>query len=168
MRKMNRMPAVVDTNVPIVANQASGAEIACAAACAVALHEITRTGVLVIDASDLIFNEYKNHLSFAGQPGVGDYFFKWLCDNRYRPDRVARVVLREDQVRAGEFAVFPEDPELSAFDRSDRKFVAAALSHPEKPPILNATDDDWWNNKEALERHGITVRFVCGVGIFQD
>lgn len=165
MRKM--VPAVVDTNVPILANHTGEEELQCAAACAIALHEITRHGVLVMDEGGLIFSEYKNYLSFAGQPGAGDYFFKWLADNRYKADRVHHVPLIEDPEREGEFTTFPTDADLSAFDRSDRKFVAVALGHPERPPILNATDDDWWNYREALARHGITIHFVCGEERFQ-
>ena len=160
-------PAVVDTNVPIVANQKGGEDLACAANCATALHAITRAGLLVIDDEELIFKEYKRHLSFAGQPGAGDYFFKWLCDNRYKSNRVAQVTLTRNPENPNEFAVYPQNTELSDFDRSDRKFVAAALSHPERPPILNATDDDWWNYRDALARHGITIRFVCGEDRFR-
>lgn len=162
MKAKKRKPFVVDTNVAIVANQPDGAQLQCAAACAAALYQITKAGVLVMDEAGLIFAEYKNHLSFAGRPGAGDVFFKWLSDNRYKPDRVAQVALAEDRERPGEFAAFPMDAELAAFDRSDRKFVAVALSHPERPPILNATDDDWWNYKEALARQGVAIEFVCG------
>lgn len=156
------MPAVVDSNVPIVANRKCGEPPECAAACAHALHEIIRKGLLVIDAGHLIFDEYRRHLSFAGQPGAGDIFFKWLSDNRYKPNRVAQVALTEDPERPGEFAAFPADPELAAFDRSDRKFVAVVLTHPERPPLLNATDSDWWTHRDALRPHGVTIRFVCG------
>jgi hypothetical protein len=161
------MPAVVDTNVPVLANERAPDAIQCAAACASALHEITRTGLLVIDEGGLIFGEYKTYLSFAGQPGAGDYFFKWLSDNRYKPDRVAQVALAEDPARPGEFSAFPAAAELAAFDPSDRKFVAAVLTHPERPPVLNATDSDWWDYREVLRPHGVTVRFVCGEERFQ-
>jgi hypothetical protein len=133
----------------------------CVQACATALHEITRTGLLVIDAGGLIFDEYKAHLSFAGQPGAGDYFFKWLSDNRYKPDRVAQVTLDGDPIRQGEFSAFPDDPALATFDRSDRKFVAVALAHPDRPPILNAVDRDWSDHRVALERNGVRIRFLC-------
>jgi hypothetical protein len=146
-----RTPAVVDTNVPIVANHKYGEPLMCSAACARALYEITKQGVLVIDARGLIFDEYKKYLSFSGQPGAGDSFFKWLADNRYAPDRVAQVVLVDDPVREREFAAFPDTPDLATFDRSDRKFVAVALTHPGRPSILNAVDGDWIDHEEALE-----------------
>jgi hypothetical protein len=161
------MPAVVDTNVPIVANRQNGECLECAAACAKALNEITKTGLLVLDESGLIFGEYKCHLSFSGQPGAGDVFFKWLSDNRYRTDRVVQVSLAEDPERPGESVTFPNDPALATFDHSDRKFVAAALTHPEKPPVLNATDSDWWDYQDELRRYGVTIQFVCGEERFQ-
>lgn len=167
MRKKLRIHAVVDTNVTIVANHKNEEPLSCAAACADVLHEITRTGLLVIDEGGLIFSEYKTYLSFAGQPGAGHYFFKWLSDNRYRPDRVAQISLVGDLARPGEFEAFPTDPKLAGFDHSDRKFVAVALTHPERPPVLNATDSDWWDYKDALKRHEVTVRFVCGEDRFR-
>lgn len=108
------MPTVVDTNVTIVANHKSAEPLSCAACCADVLHQITRNGLLVIDEGGLIFSEYKTYLSFAGQPGAGDYFFKWLSDNRYRPDRVAQITLTDDLARPGEFQAFPDDPDLRA------------------------------------------------------
>jgi hypothetical protein len=161
------MPAIVDTNVAVVANYKGGELLTCAAACAKALHGVTRTGLLVIDEGGLIFSEYRTYLSFAGQPGAGDYFFKWLSDNRYRTDRVVQVALPEDPGRPGEFAAFPTDPELAVFDHSDRKFVAAALTHPGRPPVLNAVDSDWWHHRDALQRNGISIQFVCGTESFQ-
>jgi hypothetical protein len=56
---------------------------------------------------------------------------------------------------------FPNDERLVGFDRSDHKFVAVALAHPERPPILNAVDADWWYYREELARHGIRVEFLC-------
>ena len=50
---------------------------------------------------------------------------------------------------------------LSSFDPDDRKFVAVANAHPGKPPIMEATDRQWWGWKEALHDAGITVHFLC-------
>jgi hypothetical protein len=47
------------------------------------------------------------------------------------------------------------------FDNSDRKFVAVANAHPDKPEILQATDSKWWGWKDALAKVGITVSFMC-------
>jgi len=56
---------------------------------------------------------------------------------------------------------FPEDPELRGFDPSDRKFVAVSMVHPKHPSILQAVDRLWWGFKDALERNGVNVEFIC-------
>ncbi|MHB8205526.1 MAG: hypothetical protein ACYDHG_17735 [Desulfomonilaceae bacterium] len=40
-------------------------------------------------------------------------------------------------------------------------FVAVAEAHPAKPPILQATDCKWLGWKNALEKEGIIVNFLC-------
>lgn len=65
-------------------------------------------------------------------------------------------------IQSGEsFAEFPADANLAGFDRADRKFVAVALASGDSPPIVNATDSDWWLFREALQRHGVQVEFLC-------
>ncbi len=56
---------------------------------------------------------------------------------------------------------FPEHIDFAEFDTSDRKFVAVANAHIDKPPILQATDSKWWGWKEGLEESGISVTFLC-------
>lgn len=74
------------------------------------------------------------------------------------PTHVERIDLPK---RAADiYEDFPDDPELSGFDRSDRKFVA--LARRESVPVANATDSDWLHHHAILERHGIAVHFVCG------
>ena len=45
--------------------------------------------------------------------------------------------------------------------RDDRKFIAVAVAHPEKPPILQAVDSQWWDFRDAFRRNGVTVEFIC-------
>jgi hypothetical protein len=156
------MHAVVDTNVAVVANNKNREPILCSSACARALNNIMKHGTLVIDEGSVVLSEYRNHLSFAGQPGAGDVFFKWLIDNMYCHHHISRVPLEPHPQHAGEFLAFPNTPDLSAFDYSDRKFVALALSHPSSPVILNAVDSDWWIHLPALRANGLVVEFVCG------
>jgi AAA ATPase domain len=59
------------------------------------------------------------------------------------------------------FEQFPEHDALQTFDPSDQKFVAVANAHPDKPPILQATDSKWWGWKDALRECGIIVEFLC-------
>ena len=93
-----------------------------------------------------------------GQPGVGDRFMKWVHDHRWSLPDSQRVVIAKNSDSYNEF---PEHEGLVNFDISDRKFVAAANAHPEKPPILQAADSKWWGWKDALEEVGITAYFLC-------
>lgn len=95
-----------------------------------------------------------------GQPGEGDAFLKWVLTNQANPQRCEHVHINPTE-NGNNFAEFPEDPDLKAFDPSDRKFVAVALSHPDSPPILNAVDSDWWLFRDAFTRNGVHVEFLC-------
>ena len=114
---------------------------------------------LVIDDGWEILSEYMANLRSQGQPGPGDAFLKWVLTNYPNSDRCIRVSICRDEQFG--YAEFPTDPDLAGFDLSDRKFVAVAVAHPEHPPILNATDSDWWHYRDALGRHGIQIKFVC-------
>jgi hypothetical protein len=124
------------------------------------LEDIMATGKIVLDEGYLILSEYERNLRSDGQGRTGDAFLKWVYNykaNSQRCDRV-RITPTED---GKSFAEFPDDPDLKGFDRSDRMFVAAARAHPDSPPILNAVDTDWWLFRDALERNGVHVEFVC-------
>ena len=155
---------VVDTNVPKIANRALEPNqipqnlVKCVAACVEAIQHVIKKKALVIDAGDAIYDEYRNQLSMQGQPGVGDRFMKWVHDNRWCLPATDRVKI----TRNGEsYDQFPAHEELNDFDKSDRKFVAVANEHPEKPPILQATDSKWWGWQAPLADVGITVHFLC-------
>ena len=155
---------LVDTNVPKTANLATQPDPdlpfpdECVLACVEAIEHVVEKKALVIDARDEIFDEYQQQLSLAGQPGVGDRFMKWVHDNRWSLPEDHRVSITKN----GEsYEEFPEHPGLVHFDRSDRKFVAVANAHPDKPPILQATDSKWWGWRDALKDVGITVCFLC-------
>jgi len=153
-------PVIVDTNVPIVANQKSEqASPACVQACIKKLQDIQQSQyVLVIDAQWKIINEYKQRLNQSGQPGVGDAFLKWVLTNWMNPTRCVSVSITPQE---DTFAEIPAEPILRTFDPSDRKFIATALAHPQKPPILNAVDTDWWHYQLILAHHDIQVEFLC-------
>ncbi len=155
---------VMDTNVPIVANLATHPEkipddlVCCVSKCIGAVQHIIEKGELVIDAGNEIFDEYRGHLSLKGQPGVGDSFIKWVHDNRWKFPHEDRVVITKED---DSYREFPEHDGLANFDPSDRKFVAVANAHPQKPGILQATDSKWWGWKDALAEVGIQVLFLC-------
>jgi hypothetical protein len=155
---------LVDTNVPKTANLAtqpdpqSDVTDTCVLACIEAIKHVVKKRGLVIDAGDEIFDEYRKQLSMKGQPGVGDHFMKWVHDNRWSLPSSYRVNITQN---GSSYHEFPEHDGLDDFDNSDRKFVAVANAHREKPPILQATDSKWWGWKEALAEVGINVYFVC-------
>jgi len=160
------MPAkfVVDTNVPITANLAttvntsSDVPLECVSQCVKAIDNIVTNGGLVLDSGEEIFTEYRQSLSLKGQPGIGDVFIKWVNDNRWNPTKVDQVSITKID---STYAEFPQHPDLELFDNSDRKFVAVANAHPQKPPILQATDSKWWGWSPALHQVGITVNLIC-------
>lgn len=152
---------IVDTNVGIVANgREDHASPDCVIACVDVLEQITAGRArLVLDDGWEVLNEYLRYMSSSGQPGPGDAFVKWALNNLANPDRCERVPL--DLGDDGQYLRFPKDPELAAFDLSDRKFVALALSIDSRPPVANAVDSDWWHFREALRRVGVEVEFLC-------
>lgn len=151
---------VVDTNVALVANnKAPQANPQCVLACIEMLETIIQSGGVVLDEGMFILQEYLNNLHLAGQPGVGDAFFRWVWQHQAREDVCARVRITEDESRG--FAEFPDDARLDSFDQSDRKFVAVALTCRHQPEILNAVDSDWWHHRHALRDCGVNVRFLC-------
>ncbi len=154
------MYRVVDTNVLIVANhKAPQASLECVLACVEHLNNLRKSDILVIDSDWLIIGEYRRKNSESGQPGVGDAFLKWMLTNRTNPKHCEQVHIT--QLAENDFVEFPRSPSLAGFDPSDRKFVAVALTHPQRPAIANAVDSDWRNYESALADHGVKVDFLC-------
>ncbi|MHB1156018.1 MAG: hypothetical protein ACYC26_04175 [Phycisphaerales bacterium] len=153
---------VVDTNVPVVANDRSTqADPDCVISCIDALGEVRNRGAIVLDDGELILGEYMQNLSMSGQPGAGDVFMKWVWSVQADDTKCERVVLSFRGGGRDDFNEFPDDPDLVKFDRSDRKFVATALASRENPVVLNAVDSDWAEHHRALKKNGINVRFLC-------
>ena len=154
-------PVIVDTNVAVVANDRhTHAGLDCIMACVNALSEIRNNACVLVDDRGLILDEYARNLSRAGQPGVGDAFFKWLWESQWNPLHCRRIPITPMEPPRG-FAEFPDDPELAMFDWDDRKFVATAIASGEEPRIFNATDRDWWEYRIALGRNSVGVEFLC-------
>lgn len=154
------MSVVVDTNVAVVANgRSQQASAACVLTCTEKLQQIM-TGELrlVLDDDWRILNEYMRNLRSNGVD-IGDRFLGWILTNRDRYcDFVSITPIDSSE---NDFREFPTDPALNDFDPADRKFIAVALAHSEKPPILQAVDSKWWNFREALRQNGVTVEFIC-------
>lgn len=155
------MIRLVDTNILRVANDVTGEKYgpACVLACTRLLRDIQQRGVLALDDRFEILREYLQNADETGQPGVGDAFLKWARTNEYHADRCIRVPITPHPGRGWE--AFPDTSEVADFDPSDRKFVAVALSHSDRPPIHNATDSDWREHHDPLKEHGVTVVYEC-------
>ena len=147
---------VVDTNVAVAANgNNTHADLVCQLACVEELRAVCRDAVIVVDDSNLVFDEYKDRLSFAGAPGVGDAFFKHVHDHMYGGRRVRQVAITPCNDDRRSFEELPNNE----LDPSDRKFLAVAVVA--EAEILNATDSDW-SEQEALTRDlGVSVRQLC-------
>ncbi len=155
---------VVDTNVAVVANNRRGKSqpsLCCVQACANRLLQIQQSGRVAIDNCWLIIREYRNNLNDSGEPGIGDRFLKWVLTNRNNLTRCEQVHVTLIESDEENFEEFPADEALLKFDRSDRKFVAVALAHPQHPPIIAALDTDWWVAQEALNQNGVKIDFLC-------
>ncbi len=153
--------AVVDTNVPLIANRKSvQASPQCVLNCLEAIESFTSgERILVLDAGWLIVSEYGNKLNQSGQPGVGDAFLKWVLRNHTNPLCCEQVALVPDAMRG--FESFPTDARLAGFDPPDRKFIAVSKAHPADAPILQAADTKWWSLRQALHECAVIVEFVC-------
>ena len=157
------MTVIVDTNVALVASRRSGhASEDCVAVCAERLKKINDDQVrIALDNRGRIIKEYRRKLNSNGQPGIGDAFLKWVEINWPNSARCDLVQVTPVDGSENEFEEFPDDPALVDFDLDDRKFIAVAIAHPQKPPILQAVDSQWWDFRDALRENGVTVEFIC-------
>ncbi|MYB94822.1 hypothetical protein F4054_15620 [Candidatus Poribacteria bacterium] len=156
------MIVVVDTNVPVVANGASEqASSDCVQTCAERLGAIMRGEVkLVLDNRWKILSEYTQNLRASGAD-VGDRFLGWILRNWTNPERCDLVSITPIGGFENVFEEFPDDPALEGFDPADRKFIAVACAHSERPPILQAVDSKWLDFDDAFRENGIIVEFIC-------
>ena len=155
---------VIDTNVLVVANglapQMSGE---CKIQCLDRLAVAKDREAIVVDRQYIILGEYQNKLNPNRRPpGPGDAFVKHILQNMKSNKRVALVDLTSTNQEQTDFAEFPADEALrAAFVPADRKFVAAANIHPERPPILESADSKWLGWETDLLRNGIRLEVLC-------
>lgn len=153
---------VIDTNVPVVANGGHDSGPRCQLAAIGIIKDVTAGSGLVLDSGGRIFTEYQTYLSFSGQPGVGDEFFRWVHDYQWRQEYCTRVTLTPTAADPEDFVEFPSStPGLETFDRADRKFIAAAVASGSQTEVVEATDSEWWECREALSAAGIAINFIC-------
>jgi hypothetical protein len=155
---------VVDTNVILVANrQHADVGEACVVACTRYLQALMTDGRVAIDDAYRLLTEYQHKTTPHAGNRAGDAFVKWLLRNNANSRRCDQVRLVEHAERG--FESFPEDERLADFDSSDRKFVAVASAHPDKPAIAQAADSKWLGWSKALGANGVTVEFLCSADI---
>ncbi len=148
---------VVDTNVAVVANGGNeNIDFKCQLSCVEKLQEVVERETVAVDERGLIIEEYRNHLSLSGKPGVGDMFFKYLWDNQHLPNgRVRRVVITPSEDDRRSFEELPRNN----FDPSDRKFLAVAVKA--NAVVLNATDSDWRQQDSLMKRLCLKISQLC-------
>jgi len=153
------MKVVVETNVSIAANgRDTHASLACQFTCVEFLEKLVSSqsrDQVLLDEQGLIFDEYKRHLNYKGQPGVGDMFFKYLHDHMYLDGKVRLVAITPLADEARGFAELPANP----VDKSDRKFLVTALVG--KGRVFNALDTDWHEQAAFIAALGVKVKQIC-------
>jgi hypothetical protein len=149
---------VVDTNVLVVANgQAPHVSTQCTIEAVRFLDHARRRSIIVLDSGGEIFNEYKRHCSFKGQPGAGDRFFLHLHQTQADKRRVERVDIHP--LQNGSYKEVPTP--LAQFDLDDHKFIATVIADGRRSKIVNCADSDWKNAESALTACGIQLVELC-------
>ena len=154
---------VIDTNVLLVADgQAEQMSGDCRTECEDRLRRVQAEEQVVLDFSWLILSEYQNKLDVNRQPTPGIVFVKWVLQRQGMPRHVSWVTITPTNAERTKFAEFPPDTALeAAFDPADRKFIAAANAHPEKPPVLESADSKWLGWETKLKANGIRLEILC-------
>ncbi|MCU0476822.1 MAG: hypothetical protein MUC99_12065, partial [Anaerolineae bacterium] len=136
---------------------------------------------LILDTEKAIQGEYLQNLTplrgrrgFQGSPA--EILLREIIqlavgrDDRATAPAVVYVTLTPvGSQGSGDYAEYPDHPALADFDRSDRKWIAAARSYQqlspdnEAPEIINAADSDWMAVEDILAtEYKIGVQVICG------
>lgn len=161
---------IIDTNVPAIASRSASQlddlELECAEACLLYLRKMMTSSdiQIVLDYDYLVVKEYRRILSkISYSNGFNEEFLKWVFMKMSADDYQFVKIHKEGT----SFLEYPNHDDLSSFDREDRKFIALANAHQDKPPIIEGTDCKWWGIVNALKSFGITVVFPCEKYIMQ-
>lgn len=163
MENRRKIPTVVlDTNVLYAADDPSDGT--CRHACTQQIKAIM-TGYqrLAVDTTRFILKEYCKDYESLSDQSYRRQFSIWI----YRHLHTECLLVDPQSIDNSDtnFKLFPSDSALEGFHLDDRKFVAVAVAAQQatgrEVPILNAVDADWCEYRNALQRNGIRVKFVC-------
>lgn len=112
---------------------------------------------LVLDAEGRILREYRRAYTLSNSPNMATVFSIWV--HQHMPKNAEDFVSLKE-IREHEFENYPESEKLKKFDPPDRKYIALAYNHKERPPIVEASDSKWWGIREDLENNGIKILFI--------
>lgn len=159
---------IIDTNVPLVAAEKhERAEAICRRTCEIYVKQVLNGKIcVVIDDNRAAYTEYRNNMYPDPNPssGLASNFLMHVIQNYGNDKRVLRIPLVQ---RNGEYVEWPQDPALTNFDPSDRKWVALARAFNQQTgqtaPITYAIERDWDDYRDALTRHGVELDHLCAV-----
>ena len=161
------MKCIIDTNVQLLAgtpvSEIPDDQVECAQCCIKFINSFIDSpdSKLVLDTGSRVLKEYKQVFKkFHGERSLATEFFNWVC--RYLTSAISEddyICLNE--VNENCFKEYPPHENLKNFDPPDRKFIALANAHKEKPPIIEGADSKWWSIKDSLLECGISVSFLC-------
>lgn len=149
---------IIETNILAGANRmADHLDETSQDRCIIFIKDYHQNAITYLDEDGFIMNEYRSYCNGSGRPNVGDYFFKWLWDNQHNENICKKVTVTAKDKDGYDFYELNEYTELSAFDKSDKKFVAVCVSAKCLPVIYNACDSDWDEYKETFLKYKIQI-----------
>jgi hypothetical protein len=159
---MSVSKVILDTNVPVMAsvapNLCKDEELVMQKKCMEYIRQLTTKGdnKIVLDMKHEIMTEYENNVN--KNTSMGKLFFRWLYNYTPKMDMDDLLELKRDD--RGRYKDYPYDEITKNFDESDKKFVALANLHGEKPPIIEAADGKWLGYVDAFAKYGIKIEFL--------
>jgi len=155
---------VVDTNVLLAADISPSPRLATHLSLSCREHSLEwleafleRQDRLVVDEGWKILNEYQRKT----QPDDYASFFVREILSRSLVDPVSIEMDETDS------ACLPDGLLETVHDLADRKFVAVALAHPDRPTIVNSADTDWLDWQDDLAKFRIYCLHLCAEELTQ-
>ena len=147
---------IIDTNIIIAANGGTDhLEEKETDKCKQFVSTLFENSIISLDLQGEIFQEYFKYVDRRGQPGIGDYFVKYLWDRQNNIKYCEKVNIEKN--KKGIYKQFNKKEDLLEFDSNDQKFIAVYLGSKMNTIICNASDSDWENSKALLMKYNINV-----------